>query len=103
MKENHDTPEMERIKEMVETNSLEGFRRSVRALFEYDLKEEMKGCGVKGMFVVGGGDGVLPGTMKGMAGAYGKGGAEYRVVENAGHLPMVEKPEEFARIVEGFL
>jgi pimeloyl-ACP methyl ester carboxylesterase len=103
VKENHDTPEMERIKEMVETNSLEGFKSSVRALFEYDVKEEMKTSKVKGMFLVGGGDGVLPGTMKEMAGAYGASGAEYRVIKNAGHLPMVEKPEEFAGVVVGFL
>jgi pimeloyl-ACP methyl ester carboxylesterase len=103
VKENHDTLEMDRIKEMVETNSLEGFKSSVRALFEYDLKEEMKSSEVKGMFLVGGGDGVLPGTMKEMAGAYGKSGAEYRVIENAGHLPMVEKPEEFASVVTTFL
>ncbi|TVY16848.1 3-oxoadipate enol-lactonase 1 [Lachnellula arida] len=103
VKENHDTPEMERIKEMVETNSLEGFKSSVRALFEYDLKEEMKSSKVKGMFLVGGGDGVLPGTMKEMAGAYGSSGAEYKVIENAGHLPMVEKPEEFASVFAGFL
>ncbi|TVY33087.1 3-oxoadipate enol-lactonase [Lachnellula occidentalis] len=103
VKENHDTPEMERIKEMVETNSLEGFRSSVRALFEYDMKEEMKRSKVKGMFLVGGGDGVLPGTMKEMAGAYGSSGAEYKVIENAGHLPMVEKPDEFASAVAGFL
>ncbi|TVY23077.1 3-oxoadipate enol-lactonase [Lachnellula hyalina] len=103
VKENHDTPEMERIKEMVETNSLDGFRSSVRALFEYDLKEEMKNSKVKGMFLVGGGDGVLPGTMKEMASAYGSSGAEYKVIENAGHLPMVEKPEESASVVTGFL
>ncbi|TVY84713.1 3-oxoadipate enol-lactonase [Lachnellula suecica] len=103
VKENHDTPEMERIKEMVETNSLEGFKSSVRALFEYDLKEEMKSSKVKGMFLVGGGDGVLPGAMKEMAATYGASGAEYKVIEQAGHLPMVEKPEEFASVVAGFL
>ncbi|KAG0650087.1 hypothetical protein D0Z07_3483 [Hyphodiscus hymeniophilus] len=91
------------VKEMVKTNSFEGFKRSVEALFEYDLKEEMKASEVKGMFVVGGGDGVLPGTMKEMAASYGKNGTRYEVIEGAGHLPMVEKPKEFAEVVSGFM
>jgi len=90
------------VKKMVETNNREGFKRSVYALFEYDLREEMKTCEVKGAFVVGGSDGVLPATMKEMAASYGKG-AEYKVIERAGHLPMVEKPKEFAEFVTSFV
>jgi pimeloyl-ACP methyl ester carboxylesterase len=74
----------------------------VEALFEYDLKEEMKSASMKGMFLVGGSDGVLPGTMKEMAASYGKG-AQYEVIEGAGHLPMVEKAELFAEVVGKFL
>ena len=91
------------VKEMVRTNSLEGFKKSVEALFQYDLKEEMKTSEVKGLFVVGSGDGVLPGTMKEMASSYGKNGAGYEIIEGAGHLPMVEKPKEFAEVVTKFL
>ena len=91
------------VKEMVKMNSLSGYKKSVEALFEYDLKEEMTTSEVKGMFVVGSGDGVLPGTMKDMAGAYGQDGAAYTVIKGAGHLPMVEKPKEFASVVSTFL
>ncbi|MCJ1301055.1 hypothetical protein MMC08_003854 [Hypocenomyce scalaris] len=94
--------EIGRVKAMVESNSLEGFKKSVQALYDYDLRAEMKACGVRAALVVGSGDGVLPGTMKEMAKGIG-GGAEYVVVEDAGHLPMVEKPQEFARVVTGFL
>jgi pimeloyl-ACP methyl ester carboxylesterase len=107
MNQSYDGGELEEtcnnVKEMVKTNSLEGFKKSVVALFEYDLKEEMKTSKVKGMFVVGSGDGVLPGTMNEMAGAYGNSGAAYTVIEGAGHLPMVEKPEKFADVVSKFL
>jgi pimeloyl-ACP methyl ester carboxylesterase len=107
VKESYDGGAMEKtcleVKEMVKTNSLEGFKKSVEALFEYDLKEKMKTSKVKGMFVVGSGDGVLPGTMKEMSAAYGANGAGYEVVQGAGHLPMVEKPKEFAEIVTKFL
>jgi pimeloyl-ACP methyl ester carboxylesterase len=107
VKESYDSGEMEKrcneVKEMVKTNSLEGFKKSVEALFEYDLKEEMKASKVRGMFVVGSEDGVLPGTMKEMASAYGRDGAGYIVIDGAGHLPMVEKPREFADVVSKFL
>jgi pimeloyl-ACP methyl ester carboxylesterase len=107
VKESYDGGAVEKtcneVKEMVKTNSLEGFRKSVVALFEYDLKREMKASQVKAMFLVGSGDGVLPGTMKEMAGAYGSSGAEYTIIEGAGHLPMVEKSEKFAEVVTKFL
>ncbi|MCJ1247897.1 hypothetical protein MMC30_005112 [Trapelia coarctata] len=94
--------EIQRVKQMVENNNLEGFKRSVQALREYDVRAEMQAYKGKGALVVGGGDGVLPGTMREMAGGFGKG-AEYHVVDHAGHLPMVEKSEEFARVVSRFL
>lgn len=106
VKESYDGGDLEatcqKVKEMVKNNSLEGFKKSVEALFEYNLKDEMKAAEVKGMFVVGSGDGVLPGVMKDMAGNYGKG-AGYEVIDGAGHLPMVEKPAEFAEVVGKFL
>lgn len=90
--------EAERIKEMVRTNSLEGFKNSVRALWEYDMEPQMKGCKTKGVFLVGAGDGVLPAGMKKMAESLGNG-TECIVIEGAGHLPMVEKPKEVAAAV----
>ncbi|CZT10941.1 related to 3-OXOADIPATE ENOL-LACTONASE I [Rhynchosporium agropyri] len=107
VKESYDGGEMEKtclqVKDMVKNNSLEGFKKSVEALFEYDLKEEMKTATVKGAFVVGREDGVLPGTMKEMAASYGSSGAAYEVIDGAGHLPMVEKPQRFAEVVTKLL
>ncbi|KAE8442325.1 hypothetical protein EG329_003458 [Mollisiaceae sp. DMI_Dod_QoI] len=107
VKESYDGGAMEKscneVKEMVKSNSLEGFKKSVEALFDYDMKEKMKTSKVKGLFVVGSGDGVLPGVMKEMASAYGENGAGYEVIQGAGHLPMVEKPKEFADVVTKFL
>ena len=94
--------EMQRVKQMVQNNSLEGFKRSVEALWEYDVRSDMKDYKGKGAFVVGAGDGVLPGTMKEMATSLGNG-AECHVIDHAGHLPMVERPEEFARVVTSFM
>ncbi|MCJ1336900.1 hypothetical protein MMC09_002178 [Bachmanniomyces sp. S44760] len=94
---------IEQVKMMVQTNSLEGFKKSVYALFEYDMGDKMKGCtSVKGAFFVGSGDGKLPSVMKEMAAGFGPG-AQYDVIDGAGHLPMVEKPEPFAERVTSFL
>ncbi|KAL1304842.1 hypothetical protein AAFC00_003767 [Neodothiora populina] len=102
VKESYDGAEMEkeceRVKDMVVRNSLEGFKGSVRALWEYDMQPLMKGAKVKGLFVAGSGDGVLPKTMKDMAERYGSSGTECVIIEGAGHLPMVEKPEDVAAV-----
>ncbi|KAH9861465.1 hypothetical protein J1614_011212 [Plenodomus biglobosus] len=94
---------IERVKQMVKSNSLAGFRDSVKALHEYDIRGKMAGFKGKAAFLVGAGDGVLPKTMKeNMAEKLG-GGVELKVVDGAGHLPMVERPEEVAEFVAGFL
>lgn len=96
------TPKIERVKEMVKTNSLPGFKDGVKALYEYDFRERMKGFQGKGAFLVGAGDGVLPKSMKEMAEGLGKG-VKLEVIEQAGHLPMVEQPKEVASFVAEFL
>lgn len=93
----------EKVKQYVFTNHLEGFKKSVKALYSYDLREEMKTGSVRGLFVVGSGDGVLPQGMKKMAEDYGVEGTELKIIEGAGHLPMAEQPEEFARVIDAFL
>ncbi|KAH8700985.1 putative alpha/beta hydrolase [Talaromyces proteolyticus] len=75
----------EKVKKYVFDNHLEGFKKSVKALYSYDLRDAMKTAG----------DGVLPQGMKKMAEDYGGNGA--------GHLPMAEQPEKFLEAVEGFL
>ncbi|TID20517.1 alpha/beta hydrolase [Venturia nashicola] len=103
VKESYEDPmlakEAERVKQMVKSNSLEGFRKSVKALYQYDFREEMKGGKVKGAFVVGGGDGVLPKTMEGMKDGYADGSSGFYIIDKAGHLPMIEQPGQFAKIV----
>jgi len=63
----------------------------------------MAGYKGKGAFLVGAGDGVLPKTMKeNMADKLGSG-VELKIVDGAGHLPMVERPTEVAQFVAKFL
>lgn len=94
---------IQRVKDMVATNSLPGFRDSVKALHQYDIRDKMAGYQGKGAFLVGAGDGVLPKTMKeNMADKLGSG-VELKVIEGAGHLPMVERPEDVAKFAAEFL
>jgi pimeloyl-ACP methyl ester carboxylesterase len=90
------------VKEAVRTNSLKGFAHSVQALCAYDIRERMASATVPGLFVAGANDGVLPQTMQKMA-ADLRGGAELKIIDKAGHLPMVEQPEAFADVVTEFL
>lgn len=91
-----------RVKETVRNNSLAGFRKSVQALCAYDIRDRMASAQVPGLFVAGSNDGVLPQTMQKMA-ADLKGGAELKIVDKAGHLPMAEQPERFTEVVNAFL
>jgi pimeloyl-ACP methyl ester carboxylesterase len=102
VKESYDDPELakeaERIKQMVSNNSLEGFRKGVKALYEYDMREAMKSATVPGAFVVGAGDGALPKGMRQMSEDYA-GKSDFYEIPKAGHLPMVEQPQAFADVV----
>jgi pimeloyl-ACP methyl ester carboxylesterase len=91
--------------DMVATNNVRGFRYGCQALWEYDMKEEMKGVKVPGLFVVGEGDakGALVKAMEGFKGNLGEKGGELRIVPLAGHLPMAEVPDDFWKAVKDFL
>lgn len=103
--ENYEDPAMaakfESVKEMVGNNSLEGFAKSVEALWEYDMSGKLEGCRVKAGIFVGAKDGALPASMEKLAGQIQ--GAKFVKIENAGHLPMVEQPEVVAEEVTKFL
>jgi pimeloyl-ACP methyl ester carboxylesterase len=89
-------------KEMVYKNNLDGFTTSAQALYSYDVRAELKTGKVPGMFLVGAGDSPLLSPMKQMAESYSNG-AELCIIDQSGHLPMIEKPEEVAQAVTRFL
>ncbi|KAJ1338750.1 3-oxoadipate enol-lactonase [Microdochium nivale] len=93
--------------DMVAANDIEGFRYGCQALWDYDMKSEIKGCKVPGLLVVGEGDGkgALVKAMDGFRGQIGpkEGGVQLAIVPEAGHLPMCESPEGFWTAIEKFL
>jgi pimeloyl-ACP methyl ester carboxylesterase len=94
---------IDRVKKMIIQNSLEGFKTVVKALYQYDFQKDMAKGAVKGLFLVGSADGVLPKTMENMAESYADGNSKLEMVQAAGHLPMVEQPEAFTAILSSFL
>ncbi|KAM5343105.1 hypothetical protein ACJ41O_014071 [Fusarium nematophilum] len=91
--------------DMVAANSVEGFKYSCTALWDYDLKPKMGGCKVPGLMVVGEGDakGALVKAMEGFKDLLGDNGAQLQIVPQAGHLPMCEDPQAYWEAVKGYL
>ena len=96
-------PEIARWMEgMVAANDVQGFRYGCQALWDYDMREEMRGCRVPALLVAGEGDGkgALVKAMDGFRGGLGPDGTELAVVPDAGHLPMCENPQGFWEVVK---
>ncbi|KAI3323948.1 alpha/beta-hydrolase [Xylariaceae sp. AK1471] len=93
------------IQDMVAGNDVEGFCYGCQALWDYDMKAQLKECKVPGLFVVGEGDGkgALVKAMDSFKGQVGQRGVDLAIVPEAGHLPMCEHPEGFWAAIEKFL
>lgn len=90
---------------MVADNDVQGFRYGCQALWDYNMREEMKACSVPGLLVVGDGDGkgALVKAMEGFKDGVGEKGVELKIVPEAGHLPMCESPEAYWEAIKAFL
>lgn len=110
--ESYDGNDMEEnlkgVRDMVTSTSLDGFKASVQALWNYDFTQDVENMNskstserIKSMFLVGLKDGVLPPTMQKMADALE--GSDFVGIQDAGHLPMVEQPKATADAVSAFL
>lgn len=93
------------ITNIVSRNSVQGFSEECKALYDYDLQQELPTCTVRGMLVVGEKDGIMPGKMEQYKASVGPSpdGVPLRVIPEAGHVPMVEQVEAFLTSVEEFL
>ncbi|KHN98345.1 Dimeric alpha-beta barrel [Metarhizium album ARSEF 1941] len=95
----------QQMTDMVAENDVEGFANSCTALWDYDIKPDMKGCRVPGLFLAGEADakGAVVKAMDGFKGLLGDGGAELRIVPLTGHLPMFEDADAFYNAVKDYL
>ncbi|KAF7981778.1 hypothetical protein HWV62_31857 [Athelia sp. TMB] len=104
------------VRAMVAATPLAGFVSCVRALQAYDLLVVSPSAPalfdgrLPVLLLAGGRDGALPATLGKLAeewnaasGGAGGGRVEYVEIEGAGHLPMVDRPEQWVDAVLRFL
>ena len=97
-----DSPEWNKAISMVAAASPKGMESSAKVLYGYDETENMRGIRLPGLYVAGAQDGRCTGVMKEFVAANATN-AEFREVEDSGHLPMIENVDGFVDCVEGFL
>ncbi|KAK4545697.1 hypothetical protein LTR36_002651 [Oleoguttula mirabilis] len=96
---NHESANAKKTTQMVEQASLEGFAQNTGALCNYDLKEHLSSIKTPGLLIAGDGDGKLPEAMQ----KFGILNTSFKVIPDAGHLPMLENHDAFMEALAGFL
>ncbi len=90
------------IRRMIGETSVEGFTGCAEAIRNSALRPRLAAIRVPSLFVVGTEDAALPvATMQAMQ--MEVPGSHFAAIEGAGHLPNVERPEEFNAALLGFL
>lgn len=90
------------LKKMAHDNPLDGLASIVDCITSFDLLPDIDQAVVPAMFVAGRDDTPVLPAMKHLAESYGEG-VELRLIDDAGHIPIFDRPEEFARILTEFL
>jgi pimeloyl-ACP methyl ester carboxylesterase len=115
--EQRDSKDWDTLREMIAGTSIEGFAASARSLQAYDLRAEglistlqsvtsgegVKENAMKVLLLAGSEDGKLPGSLKALRDEIGTENAQFTEIVGSGHLPMLDQPEEFARVLDEFL
>lgn len=95
-------PELvERVRRMIATTPLEGYRGTAAALRGLNYKSRLSEIAVPALLIVGAHDGPHPAEMRAMAGLIR--GAGFIEVPDAAHLSNIEQPELFNSAVTAFL
>ncbi|MBX3576307.1 MAG: 3-oxoadipate enol-lactonase [Rhizobiaceae bacterium] len=89
-------------KAMLERSPVEGYVGTCAALRDADLTESTRALQIPVLCIAGDQDGSTPRDLvRSMADLIR--GAEFHVIENAGHIPNVERPEAVAALIGTFL
>lgn len=92
---------VERVRGMIARTPVLGFSRSAAALKSFDFSTDLKALRCPTLMLAGDGDGALPQVMQKMA--MDVDGAEFVAIPDAGHLPNIERHDEFNRVLDAFL
>jgi len=93
--------EVKRIKAMVAATKAQGYLGCGQALQHYDFSADYPTLSTPVLFLVGAQDGEMPKVMREMADA--TPGSRLQIIDNCGHLPNIEQPENFFKAVDGFV
>jgi 3-oxoadipate enol-lactonase len=94
-------PAVGRVRAMIRRTPFDGFIRTVAALQDFDFRGDLAGVACPALLIAGAADGALPATMRQMASAMPD--ARFAEIEAAGHLPNIEQPAAFNRVLAAFL
>jgi 3-oxoadipate enol-lactonase len=94
-------PAVGKVRTMIETTPLDGLIACATALQDYDLTARLDSIHVPTLLIAGSHDGVMPASMKAVRDRIA--GSVYQEVADAGHLPAIERPSGFIKILERFL
>ncbi len=87
---------------MLVRTPIEGYLGTCQAIMATDFTEAARRLDLPVLCVVGSEDGATPVSLvKAMADIIP--GSQFEVIDGAGHLPCVEKPEQFAALVKAFV
>jgi 3-oxoadipate enol-lactonase len=94
--------ELEIYRNMLVRQPVEGYTGTGIAIRDTDYTEVAKSISVPCLCVVGSEDGSTPPALvEELAGLIS--GAEFEIIEGAGHLPSIEKPKELAGLIRRFM
>ncbi len=94
-------PAVERVAEMIRTTSVDGYVGCANALQGFDFSVGLEQIAIPCLLIAGSEDGPRPVSMNTMHQRIHN--SRFAVISGAGHLPNVEQPAAFNRVVGEFL
>ena len=94
-------PDLRRAREMIRTTPLDGMVACAQALQDYDFRAELPRITQPTLLIVGAEDGAMPQSMRAIHAVIP--GSRFVEIPGAGHLPGLEKPDEFNAALASFL
>ena len=95
------SPALAKVRAAIRATPSAGYIGCARALSQFDFRHAARSLNIPVLLVVGENDGILPQVMRTMH--EGIAGSQFVTIPDAGHLPNVERPEEFNRAIQAFL
>jgi 3-oxoadipate enol-lactonase len=92
----------DRLRAMIAATPLAGFRACATALMDYDYTDQLPRIACPTLLLAGAEDGAMPDSMAKIL-RPAIPGARMQVIEGAGHVPCLERPEAFTAALRGFL